>query len=253
MNVIVDFCLIPIGIGVSLSPYVAACERILHDAGLKTELHANGTNIEGDWDAVFAAIKRCHQAVHGMGTPRITTVIKLGTRTDRPQTMKSKVESVLRKIEGAFPLLLEADPSPTKASPKGEPIAPESELDATWPTAQLLDAIRFQPRVRGRVEQYFTNHGMISITPRQLMDLFLPRPPFHTLDRYDEVPMHTHPQFGFYLYESALLSLCEANLGEPFVKEWAARIYCMTVAEMRESPANAVRREIERRRQRKAK
>ena len=49
MNVIVDFCLIPIGTSVSLSPYVAACEQVLTGPGLKTALHANGTNIEGEW------------------------------------------------------------------------------------------------------------------------------------------------------------------------------------------------------------
>ena len=98
MNVIVDFCLVPIGTSVSLSPYVAACETILANAGLKTALHANGTNIQGEWDAVFAAIKRCHQAVHEMGAARITTIIKLGTRTDRPQTMEDKVESVRGKM-----------------------------------------------------------------------------------------------------------------------------------------------------------
>lgn len=98
MNVIVDLCLIPLGTGISLSPYVAACERILKDAGLKAVLHANGTNIEGEWDAVFAAIKRCHQVVHEMGAPRIFTVAKLGTRTDRPQTMEQKVESVQQQL-----------------------------------------------------------------------------------------------------------------------------------------------------------
>ncbi len=41
--------------GVSLSPYVAACEKVLKEAGLKTVLHANGTNIAGEWDKVFAA------------------------------------------------------------------------------------------------------------------------------------------------------------------------------------------------------
>ena len=50
MNVILDLCIIPIGVGVSLSPYVAACERVLTEAGLKTALHAYGTNIEGEWD-----------------------------------------------------------------------------------------------------------------------------------------------------------------------------------------------------------
>jgi uncharacterized protein (TIGR00106 family) len=48
MNVILDLCVVPIGVGVSLSPYVAACEKVLKEAGLKTTLHANGTNIEGE-------------------------------------------------------------------------------------------------------------------------------------------------------------------------------------------------------------
>jgi uncharacterized protein (TIGR00106 family) len=97
MNVIVNVCLVPIGTGVSLSPYVAACEKVLASAGLRTALHANGTNVEGEWDAVFAAIKRCHEVVHAMGASRIFTVIQAGTRTDRPQTMEQKVQSVLGK------------------------------------------------------------------------------------------------------------------------------------------------------------
>jgi len=46
MNVIADFCLVPLGTGVSLSPYVAACERVLQEAGLPTVLHANGGPFE---------------------------------------------------------------------------------------------------------------------------------------------------------------------------------------------------------------
>jgi uncharacterized protein (TIGR00106 family) len=98
MNVILDLCLVPLGVGVSLSPYVAACERVLSEAGLKTKLHANGTNIEGEWDKVFAAIKKCHEVIHAKGAPRVFTVIKLGTRTDRNQTMEGKVESVEGKL-----------------------------------------------------------------------------------------------------------------------------------------------------------
>lgn len=98
MNVIVDLCVVPLGVGVSLSPYVAACEKVLRDAGLTIRLHAYGTNIEGEWDAVFAAVKRCHQVVHEMGAPRITTTIKLGTRTDRAQSMDEKVRSVESKL-----------------------------------------------------------------------------------------------------------------------------------------------------------
>ena len=98
MDVIIDLCVVPVGVGVSVSKYVAACHEVIKDAGLKSELHAYGTNIEGDWDAVFAVVKKCHETVHGMGAPRITTTIKAGTRTDREQTMADKVNSVKEKL-----------------------------------------------------------------------------------------------------------------------------------------------------------
>ena len=98
MKAIVDLCVVPLGVGVSVSHYVVACECILKEAGLQTHLHAYGTNIEGEWDTVFAAIKTCHETVHAMGAPRISTVIKLGTRTDRDQTMDDKVRSVEAKL-----------------------------------------------------------------------------------------------------------------------------------------------------------
>ena len=100
MRVIVDFCLVPMGVGVSVSEYIVECEKILTEAGLKTQMHAYGTNMEGEWDEVFAAIKRCHEHVHEMGVPRITTTIKLGTRTDREQTMEDKIRSVQDKLLG---------------------------------------------------------------------------------------------------------------------------------------------------------
>ena len=98
MKVLVDLSVVPLGVGVSLSSYVAACERVLREAGLDTRLHANGTNIEGEWDEVFAAVRRCHEVVHAMGAPRIASTLRLGTRTDRPQTLDDKVRSVEAKL-----------------------------------------------------------------------------------------------------------------------------------------------------------
>jgi uncharacterized protein YqgV (UPF0045/DUF77 family) len=48
MKEIVDLCVVPIGVGVNLGPYIAACERVLQGAGLKIQLHPNGTAIEGE-------------------------------------------------------------------------------------------------------------------------------------------------------------------------------------------------------------
>lgn len=98
MKVLIDLCIVPLGVGVSLSSYIAACEKVLTGAGLKTSLHSYGTNVEGEWDEVFAAVKRCHEVVHEMGAPRITTTVKLGTRTDRTQSMEDKVRSVQEKL-----------------------------------------------------------------------------------------------------------------------------------------------------------
>ena len=99
MEVIADLCIIPMGVGVSVSGQIALCERILAEAGLKTKLHAYGTNIEGDWDTVFQAVKRCHEALHAAGVPRISTSMRFGTRTDRVQKMEDKIRSVEEKLK----------------------------------------------------------------------------------------------------------------------------------------------------------
>lgn len=98
MRVIVDLCVIPLDVGRSVSKYVAACEKVLEEAGLSHRLHGYGTNIEGEWDAVMAAVKRCHEVVHEMGAPRISSTLRVGTRTDREQSIEDKIRSVQEKL-----------------------------------------------------------------------------------------------------------------------------------------------------------
>ena len=99
MKAIADISIIPLGVGLSLSGYVAACEQIFHEAGLEPRLHANGTNVEGEWDAVMSALKTCHEELHSMGVPRIATNVRLGTRTDREPSMDAKLASVEEKMK----------------------------------------------------------------------------------------------------------------------------------------------------------
>ena len=94
----IDFCLVPLGVGVSVSPYIAECQRILQASGLSHSMHAYGTNVEGEWDAVMAVLKTCHEKIHALGAPRIHTTVKLGTRTDRSQSLQDKVDSVQQKL-----------------------------------------------------------------------------------------------------------------------------------------------------------
>ena len=99
MNVILDLTVVPLGVGVSISRYVAACQNVFSEAGLEPHLHSYGTTVEGDWDRVLGAVKRCHEVIHDMGVPRISSIIKLGTRTDRAQTIEDKVRSVEEKLK----------------------------------------------------------------------------------------------------------------------------------------------------------
>lgn len=98
MNVMIDICIVPMGVGVSVSEYIVECQRIFEKAGLSHEMHPYGTNVEGHWDKVMAAVRECHEKVHEMGAPRISSSMRLGTRVDREQNMQEKVASVYEKM-----------------------------------------------------------------------------------------------------------------------------------------------------------
>ncbi|ODN91456.1 hypothetical protein L198_05972 [Cryptococcus wingfieldii CBS 7118] len=107
---IADFCLIPMGLPTpSVGPEIAEVQRVLEKSGLEytmdravlTAHSGYGTNVEGPWDAVMKAIGDCHTAVHALGTPRIATDIRIGTRTDKSISSggndgkKKRVEDIL--------------------------------------------------------------------------------------------------------------------------------------------------------------
>tara|TARA_Y100000991_G_C21673238_1_gene221887 strand:- start:26 stop:328 length:303 start_codon:yes stop_codon:yes gene_type:complete len=94
MWVSVDLCVVPIGVGVSLSPYIAACERVIAATGLTHQLGPNGTAIERPWDEVMDCLQACQVELHGMGAPRLYTKLKLNARIDRQQWFSEKVVSV---------------------------------------------------------------------------------------------------------------------------------------------------------------
>lgn len=82
----------------SLSRYVAGVERILRESGLRHQLTAMGTIIEGDLDAILPVLRRMHEAPFGEGALRVSTQIKIDDRRDKPGTMEGKVRSVKEKL-----------------------------------------------------------------------------------------------------------------------------------------------------------
>ena len=91
MKAIAEVQVIPIGSGVSVRAEVKRAHRILEDAGLNAQLHSNGTNLEGELEDIFAAIARVHETLHAEGTVRLSTHIKIGTRTDKESSLTGKL------------------------------------------------------------------------------------------------------------------------------------------------------------------
>ncbi len=91
MKALAEIQVVPIGVGVSVRKEVQRAHEIIKASGLKVQLHAYGTNVEGELDVILSAIKQVHETLHAEGTVRLSTAIKLGTRTDKEPTLESKL------------------------------------------------------------------------------------------------------------------------------------------------------------------
>lgn len=94
MKIIADICVVPNTGETSVREEVAQAHRILAETGLPVLLHGYGTNIEGDYDTIFAALKRIHETLHEGGAARISTTIRLGSRVDKEQGIQDKIQAV---------------------------------------------------------------------------------------------------------------------------------------------------------------
>lgn len=97
---VVEVCIFPIGEGTSVSKYVAGCEKVLeqYQDKLKYELNPMGTNIEGDLDITFEAIRKMQESVFDKGAKRVYSVVKIDDRRDKKASMDQKIHSVKSKL-----------------------------------------------------------------------------------------------------------------------------------------------------------
>ncbi|HMM45083.1 MAG TPA: MTH1187 family thiamine-binding protein [Candidatus Macondimonas sp.] len=103
MRVSVDVCVIPMGVGASVSAEVARCVEVLQRHGLHPKPHPFGTAVEGEWDEVFRAIRACHETLHACGVPRLMTTLKVGTRVDKPQSLEDKMHALADRLSEPLP------------------------------------------------------------------------------------------------------------------------------------------------------
>lgn len=91
MKAIAEVQVIPIGSGVSVRREVQRAHELLREAGLTVQLHAYGTNMEGELGQILDAVRRVHETLHAEGTVRLSTFLKLGTRSDKEPTLAGKL------------------------------------------------------------------------------------------------------------------------------------------------------------------
>jgi uncharacterized protein (TIGR00106 family) len=94
---LVEFSVVPIGSGVSVSPQIARVLKIVADSGVNYKANPMGTVLEGDWDAVMAVVKKCHDAVM-KDAERALTRITIDDRKGKEARIETKLASVEQKL-----------------------------------------------------------------------------------------------------------------------------------------------------------
>lgn len=95
---IVEISFVPIGVGTSLSRYIAKVIKNIEKSGLKYQLTPMGTIIEGEWNEISNLIDYSHNLIFEMGIERIITNIKIDYRLDKKSSMQDKIDSVKKKM-----------------------------------------------------------------------------------------------------------------------------------------------------------
>ena len=97
---IAEVSVVPLGTKTSsVSQYVARAVKVLEqEKGIRYEMTAMGTIIEGDLDRILAVVKKMHEGTFGEGVVRVLTTVKIDDRRDKAQGMKEKVNSLKKKL-----------------------------------------------------------------------------------------------------------------------------------------------------------
>lgn len=94
MKVVADLCIVPMGVGPSVSSYVKEIKTIIDASHLNAEMHANGTNIEGELSDICQLIELCEARLNELGVQRVFFTMAFSSRRDKDQTMADKLTAV---------------------------------------------------------------------------------------------------------------------------------------------------------------
>ena len=94
MKVVADLCIVPMGVGPSVSPYVKEIKAIIDASDLDAEMHPNGTNIEGELGDICKLVEQCEAKLADLGVQRVFFTLIFSSRRDKAQSMADKLKAV---------------------------------------------------------------------------------------------------------------------------------------------------------------
>lgn len=94
MKVTADLTIIPMGVGPSVSDYIADIKEVMDASDVKTHMQANGTALEGELSDIIKLIEQCEQRLSEKGVERIHANLSFSSRRDKDQSLEDKLKSV---------------------------------------------------------------------------------------------------------------------------------------------------------------
>jgi len=93
----IEFSVVPLGKGASVSAVVARVMKIVMDSGVRYKANPMGTVIEGEWEPLMDLIKKCHDEAME-DADRVVTSIKIDDYKGKGDRLDKKLESVEQKL-----------------------------------------------------------------------------------------------------------------------------------------------------------
>jgi uncharacterized protein (TIGR00106 family) len=94
---LVELSIMPLGGNSHLSGEIAKALDLIDSSGLRYQLTATATLIEGEWDEVLPLIKRCHERMRESSS-HIITNIKIEDDAGELNKLRRNVASVEEKV-----------------------------------------------------------------------------------------------------------------------------------------------------------
>ena len=96
---IVELSVIPIGVGESLSKYIAEVVKLFEEKGIKHQLTSMGTIFEiEDYVKLGNLLQEINETLLEMGVGRVYMVVKSDFRIEK-SSMEQKVKSVMERLK----------------------------------------------------------------------------------------------------------------------------------------------------------